>query len=126
MQALCVVETFEEDLQIRTQILQVAILAAADLFLLERPHEALAFGVVIGIPRPAHAFSGAVLRRRIGVRRARVLHTTTALFPKAFWERSRPHCKLQNLHRIGEGERAVGDQRFSMRSADKAAEKAIT
>ena len=55
MQPLLIVVVCDELLQVRRQILKVAVLLAVDLLLLQGLHEAFTDGVVIGIRRPAHA-----------------------------------------------------------------------
>src|SRR3954454_6109693 len=55
MQPLAVVDLFDEGADLLAGIIDVAIVSSVDLLLLERLHEALGLGIVVGIADAAHA-----------------------------------------------------------------------
>ena len=56
---------------------------AVDLLLLERLHEALRLGIVVGIADPAHAGGNAVLLQQIGVVAAGILDAAVGVVDQA-------------------------------------------
>jgi hypothetical protein len=55
MEPKAIVIVFNEFGNVFLQVIQVAIFGGVDFLSLERPHEALATGIVVRIRRPAHA-----------------------------------------------------------------------
>ena len=55
MQPIAIVLALDAGLKVRAEVIEVPIGVGVDLLALERLHEALTAGMVIGIGRPAHA-----------------------------------------------------------------------
>src|SRR5580704_17399404 len=67
VQALLVVDLVDEGADAALSLLVIAVAPAIGLLGLERLHEALGLGVVVGIADPAHAGGNAVRLQRLGV-----------------------------------------------------------
>src|SRR6266849_4285552 len=55
MQAAAIIVLFDEDLDVRAQMIEIQIIVGVDLFLLKRLHKTFAAGVIIRVRWPTHA-----------------------------------------------------------------------
>ena len=87
MEPLAVVGLLDEASDAGAGIASIAIGAAVDLLLLERFHEALGLGVVVGIADPAHARLDIVIAQDLRVIAAGILHTPVRVMDEAAGDR---------------------------------------
>ena len=67
VQPLAIVDLVDEDADVVRRVAVIAITGAVDLLALERSHEALGLGVVVGIADPAHAGGNPVVFQQAGI-----------------------------------------------------------
>ncbi len=79
MQSVAIVVLLDERGNVRTQVIEISIGVGADLLLLERLHDALTPGVVIGVGRPTHARNDVVRPQQGPVLLGRILHATIGM-----------------------------------------------
>jgi hypothetical protein len=84
VQPLSVVDFFNEQLNRCAGVLLIAVPAHVDLLRLQRLHERLRFGVVIGITRAAHADGEAMGLQFVHIRPAAVLHPSVRMMHDAW------------------------------------------
>src|SRR5262249_45608014 len=97
VQAAAVVDVFEEAADRRARVVDVAVGCSVDLLLLERAHEALRLGIVVGTANAAHARPDVVYLKDGGVIAACVLHAAVGMMDQAAW------CRPPRRERHGEG-----------------------
>src|SRR5882762_561824 len=83
VQALLVVDLLDEGADAARGFMVIAIEPAIDLLGLERRHEALGLGVVVGIADPAHADADAVRLQELAVVGAGILHAAIGVMDQA-------------------------------------------
>ena len=79
MEALGIVDGVDEDANGTSRVLDVLEAAAVDFFGLEGLHEALGFGIVVGIAGPAHADGDIVTGEALAILGRGILHTTIGM-----------------------------------------------
>jgi hypothetical protein len=107
MQSDAIVVLLDERGNVRTQVVEISIGIGVDLFPLERLHDALTTGVVIGVGRPAHAREHVVRSQPGHVRVGGILDAAIGLMHPP--RRRVPLCEgmFQRCDRQPGGQRAV-------------------
>ena len=78
-----IVVLVDEGFDVRAQMLEIPIVVGVDLLPLERFHEALAAGVVVGVRRPTHARDHLVLAEQLHVCAGGILHAPIGMMHHA-------------------------------------------
>src|SRR5439155_27282626 len=96
VQTMAIVDVFEKGAYRRTRMVYVAVGPSVDLLLLERLHEALRLGVVVGTADAAHARPDVMRLQDGGVIAACVLHAAVGMVDQT------ARCRPPRRERHGE------------------------
>jgi hypothetical protein len=95
---VAIVDGFDEVTDRAASVLDVAIAARLNLFVLERLHEALRLGIIVGVADAAHAGRDAMCGEHRGVVGTCILHPAIGVMDQAAWWR--PACRKRHGERL--------------------------